>query len=1267
MKNAPLEPSEIKSILKEAVRTRSTKARRALFLRVVDAFTALNLPDDQTKASVLASAGALEKAIFSGRSSKEREKAAMGLAREYEAGYQLAASGSSGASGQKWRYGGRSGQVPVSTDETVSDNERLDELLRTELKGRKIAPPKFIWPDDDANLSCGPIVTVSKPGGLKDLKEAGFDPAFLQYLKRNDQLALRTYEEWLAENELDPSAQNRRHYEEAMAKAYERFEKERDEGRYCRPRDIPAPGIFHGRRMLRIDCPITETEFASYAGQNGIYEGPQGAPVPPELDYEELVRRYVNNLRTQAISYYDLSVSSPEVAVLHRQDIYPFDPLIHRMFLVASMVALQNPDGILKILRVIHIGLPFTATGRRPEEIRAWLRDGGDGFRDWVIDIWKGILRGLAQPGSQTTPAGRDFLPVTEFQMRFDRLCQPWDNNENPPYGGLHRKSGFYQELMDRALAGEISENDFEQLILNEIEDLAAVYNRLWTQARQSIGAETLLNMRQDIQLSGYEARAYLLTLGCITPFAMLTGRRSPYYQLSRTIRDASGFLWNVIQQELTDGKLQISPFEILGAVPADPPNFNLLNNSPNRQGAGQAVVDSYTACHDVVLSLLSSGRAGQTSPSSSGQTSAITEADLPELYDRWVVSFTRVLKSQYEERETIGDNLLILRLTTRTGRYGEVPQRTQAQELAAEPKMQVPPEHPSRRTERYWLEPVPEPYFRAHHPTLYLGEEYSVGIYHRAYGIGANIYSLSLLPEEEQTIVMKSFKGTKTKVSESTAENIFEEQTSETASDFASEVANENQLESTGQEQFNIAGKASASYLFASMSIDSSYGAQSSSRDFAKNTSSVTNRLANKASSKRTVTIDTKRTRETETELHSELSTERKIRNPNLGHTVTFNWFQMTRKYDQVISLEDAKLVYTSGKHNIIRVYKKGRMPNLGPRAGLSPGMIAEMPEDVARRLPPNAAIVVVSEPYTEIIPMAGANAFLARTFTPAKAVVLNARLWQVLGYGAQAPEGLGIVAFPGYRGTASAQDPHVPLYNPNPHHAGDPADPATVAADEVVVRPVGGQNVRVYLPNLDLRYKVKDGLVPARYVADPHNTYSLPRVMSIEERVVNTNGVFCDAMVGRCSALEDYLQRHRDLDLLEKKVQVGQQEIEFRWALAKDGLVEIFEDENNDLTAVVKEKEGVDAFKERLEAERSRLEELKAIRDERLEKQKLEAELDYQVERVNELKRRIELMGTPPELRIDAPEGATVEVNADVDLRSEGDGSRGGGITIE
>jgi hypothetical protein len=395
-------------------------------------------------------------------------------------------------------------------------------------------------------------------------------------------------------------------------------------------------------------------------------------------------------------------------------------------------------------------------------------------------------------------------------------------------------------------------------------------------------------------------------------------------------------------------------------------------------------------------------------------------------------------------------------------------------------------------------------------------------------------------------------------------------------------------------------------------------------------------------------VAVETKRSREQEAAEHSELITERKVRNPNKGHTLTFHWFQMTRKLATELRLDDIKLVYTSGRHEWRVVFGNGRMP-----AEVDPKDFRLLPDDIGRKLPPDSVIVVCTPPYTESISMASANAFLARVFGYPMAAEINATIWRIIGYGRDlAPDGYSVAAFCGpSRADAGDRCAWFPVtdyeavletgYEP------EKKTPLRVPADEIHRGQGKGTQ---YLANIDLRYKREDGIAPPPYSADEFDAYSLPRTLLRQEQVINTNGVYCDAMLGQCTALEYYLQRHRDLDLLEKEIEVGQKELEFRWALAKDGMVTLGTDAGGAIIGLVGEATQGRAFQDRLAVERARLAEEKKIREKELDMKRKEQEVKMLEAQVAEIAERTAKLGTPKVHVVEVPSGTDLKVEAHV-----------------
>jgi hypothetical protein len=1185
----------------------------------------------------------------------------------------------------------RSGLIPIAAP--GGGNPALAQLLRQWADGGRLRLPEIdieLGGGTGLRQPCVPGVLrsqVVKPGLLPELDDAGLEPDFLDYLRGSDRAALRSYASWRAAQAAG-AATDADSYQAALAAAYRGYEDERFADRYCRPGDIAAPGEQYGHRLLRLPLRLRDRDFRAAGCGAQIYEGELGAPLPPELDYEELVRRYVELLKPQSRWRVEVNaLTRGDIVASHLRYLGSADaPAVLHLMVTASQTALQ----VRTMASLIEVADDLQ---RRGQNLIHWLLGPeATELREAVLASWQRLV-GAPAAATAALPAtlAGGTLSRAEFARALTGLCLP-----APPPPGFPAVPVAEPRIVGLAPAafypGPPAAARTPEQVRAEIERLVTQYDTVWSQAAQLLGPAGLREARQEIRLSGLEARAHIAHL------AVAGAVRMPIWALGGTANARAAVLRAVLNW-LAGAAVPLTYDDVVGALPDQQPNPQAVVvdqwsfmpkeywQTVQPPGGGAAyraltdpayaalaqVIDSYGAALDAVISAAGANAGGAASAGAAAPDPyAIRAADLPALLQRWTGFFFVLIAEQRARRQAVDEPLLLLRLVPRRGRYGETPQRTAGEELAPEPKLAAWPGHPTRATEGYVLEPFPRRYFMRHEPALYLREDYRVALLPRAYGIGANLYSMSLLPQEEQTIVVKSFKDTRSKVSESTAENVFEEAGSETSNDFANELARESQQESSNQSEFSVAAKASASFLFGAAEMSSGYGAKDSTRDFAKNVSNVTSKLAQKLSAKRTVTVETKRAGEQEQGTRSEISTERKVKNPNMGHTVTFHWFQMTRKFVQQLWLEDAKLVYSAGKHNVLRVLAAGELPpeiraaaaQSLPAGGQVSELVGALPTDIAQRLPPGAAVVIVGEPYTEVVTLAAANGFLARVFDTPRAVQANAALWRHLGYFDAAPDGLGVLAYPGNRRAEAGADRFVPLDNlPDPRQLGDAADPTHVVADRVAVR-LDGQLAEepFYLPNLDLRYRVRDGQPPARYSAARYDPYALPRLLAAEERVVNTNGVFCEAMVGRCTALEPYLQRYRELDLLERRITVGRQEIEFRWNLAKDHLVEIREDADRAIVALV-DADGAAAFAERIEVEQAQQAQQRSIAEAGLERQKMELELAYRQQQIAELEQRIALMAEPSALRIDAPDGASVAVNANVEMGRRRPEAAGGG----
>jgi hypothetical protein len=1142
-------------------------------------------------------------------------------------------------------------------------------------------------------------ITIRKPiGDPDDGQEAiTLSPDFANYLRREDKsylLSKTAFADWLKRQEADEQDNNEitanelaEKYRTELQKLAENYEEKIYAQLYAKPKNIPMPGIQRGHRLLKLPIELyPEEHFVTQEEEDSIYQGPLGGVEVPNVDLEELIRRYVNALHLKSISIYNLDdILDNDVSDYFKKQIDLLDPDKMAIFEEATKLAIRSEE-VDTFIRVNQDqGRDLTL-----EDLIEWLLSEivePATLKDKILEHWKNRLADVIPDADQGLI--EELPAVSEFRRLFIGLCAPSieynpDGQNRGKLGPEDAGSAYFdipEGVTEREddkpvkewLLGsfgpitieEKSPDDeedvgksFANAVLKRVDALTDVYDKAWRVAKDLLGTQALWDMnKEDIKYSGYELKAIVswLVLGTVNSLegCYFNGRKKKEGRWQGpTNQKAAEYLkdkieeWQLLISEtdiakmlsddahIVDLPLSLSAFYVMdpdGERPIDPPGFTTAFGT-----LIASIETSYKAVVDVLLSLSPASRI------TSSITEELDDERVQQLYRHWTSIFAEFIR-QYSAKQRISkDKLIFVRLTPRMGKYGEIP-FPKAETDKFDPT-QILPSHPRVQTEQYMLEPLPQKYACYDFPTLYLREDLSLTIKHLGFGIGANLYSMSLLPEEEQVITVKSFKDTKIKTSESTAENIFEEAGEETSKDFAKEMQHETERESSSQSEFNISGSASAGWGWGTASVESGYSSKSSSRQLAKNASSCTNRLASKLSAKRTVSIETQRTTTTEEELHTELTTERKVKNPNKGHTVTFHWYQMTRKLATELTLEDMKLVYTAGKHNRVAVFGNGAIPE-----DLDGMPFRYLPDDIGRKLPPDSAIVVHTQPYTEIIPMANANVFLARVFTPQKAKGISAFLWQLIGSDDPAPEGYGIAAFCGpYRNPAQYKD-FISLLELEHKHLEDneilseyfvPADKISIK-DEAEGDSGSTTTSELYLPNLDLRYKRQDGLAPARYSADEFDGYSLPRTLLREEQVINTNGVYCDAMVGRSTALEDYLQRHRDLDLLEKKIEVGGKELDFKWALAKDGM-EVNVLENNDtIIGLVKEKAEGEGFKDRMATEAAKLREEKEIAAARLRKTQLAKEIEL-------LKKKIEQL-TPPDFKFEAPPGTNVELNVD------------------
>jgi len=459
--------------------------------------------------------------------------------------------------------------------------------------------------------------------------------------------------------------------------------------------------------------------------------------------------------------------------------------------------------------------------------------------------------------------------------------------------------------------------------------------------------------------------------------------------------------------------------------------------------------------------------------------------------------------------------------------------------------------------------------------PNMGIVTEFSLEILHQKFGFGKHLYSESLFPGEEVTLEVSSKSKKEVEVTTTSSEKIFEEANEKTSSDFQEEVNKElndsYNKNLTSSESVNL----SASGGVFGISLSAGYNNQSSSSESinnaAKKVNNVTNKLAKELSDQRQVTFEKSTTEKSIYSSEEENKSTRKFVNINKERTLTFNFFQITREYQSTLYLEDIELLYSTGKFNFATIfinvediYDLTNQEYVASISGLKQFLnevsantvqtvrhlidsktIRKLPSEFSDNFEKGAVMIVYSPPYSQTIPLSQANYFLANTFKPGSKTQkeLNNLIWKFIGNGSVSPDGIGVGAFPfswdDYESDESIEWP-VTQRNASPF-----AKIAThkVVADKIKVV-IDKKESEFELPNLDLCFnKVRH--FRTRYVSTAENRNSLPLAVMQKNYVINTNGVYCENMLGKCGALEEFATTHRKLDVEAKQLEVKKTEL--------------------------------------------------------------------------------------------------------------------------
>jgi hypothetical protein len=210
--------------------------------------------------------------------------------------------------------------------------------------------------------------------------------------------------------------------------------------------------------------------------------------------------------------------------------------------------------------------------------------------------------------------------------------------------------------------------------------------------------------------------------------------------------------------------------------------------------------------------------------------------------------------------------------------------------------------------------------------PQLLLVERYRLSTYLGDYGAGRTLKTFSLLPGEETTISLRSYR--KSREERERASSILDSFTETAAREFERHVENEQwdreaYSASVGYGStstvsgggggglnlgfFKIGGSAKASSR-----KTFEIGTEVAREEFSKNVTSAISKHAHESSTRRDVEINTNY--ESSVEEGESQSTVRRIENVNLGRTLNFVFRQMNQEFHTVVHLVDVRVAFTNG-----------------------------------------------------------------------------------------------------------------------------------------------------------------------------------------------------------------------------------------------------------------------------------------------------------------------------------------------------------------
>lgn len=214
--------------------------------------------------------------------------------------------------------------------------------------------------------------------------------------------------------------------------------------------------------------------------------------------------------------------------------------------------------------------------------------------------------------------------------------------------------------------------------------------------------------------------------------------------------------------------------------------------------------------------------------------------------------------------------------------------------------------------------------------PRLAIVEEYRLTTFPGKYGIGRTLKTMSLLPGEKTNISIKTYTR-RTEIAKE-ASSIFDSASQETAADFQYTVESENtdKEASANSTEWQVEAKVTGRWGVghASLSAGVSGAASSAREQFNKGVHGAAKKHADKASSKRDVSVE--QASETRTESGEELGTMREVQNINVGRSLNFVFRQLNQEYISLLHLVDVRIAFANGMPGADRIVPLAEIDDL-------------------------------------------------------------------------------------------------------------------------------------------------------------------------------------------------------------------------------------------------------------------------------------------------------------------------------------------------